>query len=705
MPDDDRTRRRLGDATKGRIADLASGWSVDEAAPEAAPEPAGPANAPRQKSKTLPPPPPGSIARKALEDAIVDSKTPTPVPAASSKSNIGPVAAIAPSKSTFGAKSGPTETGTVERSGVIGSNTELIAKSGLLGPRPGATANKSGPTAIPQQTAATESGPNVPLAARSGPRTQPPPLPAAKVGSSSGATARLPLRADATDVSAPPAAVPPPIPPQRAQRAPAIIDEPLETIPEDHANRHGGAPANAGAPGSSPRLAVPVGEFDNAGTLLEQDKLRIAYEQSTIKRDAASAVLGIAEPSETLVKSPPVGILLEETAQHLLRGDPTSIEAPETTRFERGDPTFGDRGDPTTVAVPSPGHTSAGKLRNSAALRRKRGFGGDLRYVATVLFGVRRARAELAVLEARQEVRQQSRRRYLVTLGRSAVTLDDFDHPALGPARELLAGVEDERSQHAGAVAAADSELTRVRRDRDAKAKQYLAELSAIDGELADITKKLEPLEKEALGITKRAAELRDSVQRIEKTIAATEASLVAVNKPTVDRAGIQAELATLRADRMAVQRDEPKIASELDALNPRVAALEARRNEARKRRTELEQAEREDQRRSEELLAAIGAKRKVVDRAAGDAEAVRDKVLFELGERLFVDQPEDVVAQLAPIDEIDFELGTGERRMMELREIISSVDKAKLARGIALGVLLLAIVGGVVAAFLYAAI
>ncbi|MBA3451732.1 MAG: hypothetical protein H0T42_01395, partial [Deltaproteobacteria bacterium] len=29
MPDDERTRRRLGDETKARIADLSSGWSVD----------------------------------------------------------------------------------------------------------------------------------------------------------------------------------------------------------------------------------------------------------------------------------------------------------------------------------------------------------------------------------------------------------------------------------------------------------------------------------------------------------------------------------------------------------------------------------------------------------------------------------------------------------------------------------------------------
>ncbi|MBS1122094.1 MAG: hypothetical protein H6Q90_4322 [Deltaproteobacteria bacterium] len=731
VPEDDRTRRRLGDATKARIDDLASGWAVDgeEPAPGPAPGPApAPANAPRQKTKTVPPPPPGSAARKALEDSIVNSMGPAPIavprtkpPTAPPGARTGPTATLArepagtvgsgavrsgavgsssgalpviPAAPTgprskpalFGAKSGPTDTGTVSRSGLIGANTGPVPLTG-----PTATGTPSSPTAVPDRVAGTASGPILP-AARSGPRTQPPhPPPATKVGSTSGSTAkldlpsdaRLPLRADATEVSPPLPPIPPPLPPQRAFRPPVMFDEPSqETIPEDH-------------PGAMPRPVVPVGEFDQAGTEIEQDKLRISYEQSTHKRDPANAILGIAEPSETQVKSPSVQVLLEETAQHLLRRDPSGADSSETLPFERGDPT-GDRLDLTIASQPA-GHGGGGKLRTGAALRRKRGFGGDLRYVATVLFGVRRARLELVELEARQAIRQQSRHRHLVTLGRAAVTLDRFDHPALGPARERLAGIEEERSQHAGSVAAADSELTRVRRDREAKAKQYITDRANVEIDLADIARKLEPLEKEALQIGKRAAELRESLLRIEKTIAATEASLVAVRSQSVDRAGIQAELATLHADRMAVQRDEPKIASELDVLNPRIADLEARRIDARKRYADLERAEREDQRRAEELLAAIGAKRKVVDRAAGDAEVLRDKVLFELGERLFVDQPDDLGAQLAPIDVIDVELGTGERRSMELREILASIDKAKLVRGLALGVLGVALIGGTV--------
>ncbi|MGN6105596.1 MAG: hypothetical protein ACTHU0_10860 [Kofleriaceae bacterium] len=446
---------------------------------------------------------------------------------------------------------------------------------------------------------------------------------------------------------------------------------------------------------SSPHLAylaVPIGEFGEAGqTVLEQDKLRISYEQATIKRDAASALLGLAEAPLTVVKAPPIEVLLGETAAQVGRGDPTSVD-PQTVKFERGDPTLAP--DATEIHAPAAALSSAARLRTHAALRRKRGLVGDMRYVATVLFGVRSARRELAELEARQATRQQSRRRHLVTLGRAAVTADGVDHPALGRAREQLGGVEDERSRHTGQVAAADAELQRVVRDRDAKAKQCAADLAALDTELVDLQKKLEPLEKEAASIARRASDLRDSLRRLDAKITSTEASLSALRTAKQDRAAIQAEIATLKADRKAVQRDEPVLASELDALNPRIAALEAARAEARRRRVELEQQEREDQRRTEELLAAIGAKRKVVDRAAGDAEALRDKILFELGERLYVDRPDSMAYELSPIDAIDVELGTGDRRQMELREILSSVDRLKLARGIAAIILLVSALG-----------
>jgi hypothetical protein len=159
-----------------------------------------------------------------------------------------------------------------------------------------------------------------------------------------------------------------------------------------------------------------------------------------------------------------------------------------------------------------------------------------------------------------------------------------------------------------------------------------------------------------------------------------------------MDKAAIKADIVTLKADHQGVLREEPVIAAELDALNPRIAALEGNRNELRRKRSDLEKAEAEDQRRTSELLEAIGAKRKVVERGASDAETARDTALFELGERLYVDRPKAFTAQLSPIDQIDLELGESDRRIMELREILSNIDKWKLTRGLAMIIVALAV-------------
>jgi len=188
--------------------------------------------------------------------------------------------------------------------------------------------------------------------------------------------------------------------------------------------------------------------------------------------------------------------------------------------------------------------------------------------------------------------------------------------------------------------------------------------------------------------VGKGEAELRDELQRIEKQIANAEASLASPKNEKVDRAAVQADIATYKANKVAVLRDEPIIATELDALDPRIAAMEATRAGLEKKKAELAKAEQDDQRRTLELLEAIGAKRKVVERAAADAEAARDTALFELGERLYVDRSPILTAQLSPIDQIDLEIGEGERRGMELKEILLNIDKAKFARGLAIMIL-----------------
>lgn len=441
------------------------------------------------------------------------------------------------------------------------------------------------------------------------------------------------------------------------------------------------------------RFNVPVGEFDSGIQTIEETHSRGA--DATVVRDPAEALLAI--PS----RETPVEDLLDDDEPS--RGDHTAID-PQTAKFQRGDQTENRRPDETEIQAPSPRgrNQTVGTLRATAALRRKRGALGDARYVFTALGGVRQAKKELVELERRQGLRQTSRRRHLVTLGRTAMIADAFDHPALGKSHEQLQAIEDERSRHAGAVSASDAELERVRRDRDNKAKHYLLDTSETDAGLAEIAKKLEPLEKEAAGVKKRAQELRESIQRIERKIADTEALLVSVKGEKMDKAGIHADIVTYKADLKSVQRDEPALASQLDALNPRIAAFEANRAELQAKRREIEKSEAEDQRRTTELLEAIGAKRKVVERAAAEAEAARDNALFDLGERLYVDRPKVLGPQLSPIDQIDLEVGEAARRIMELREIISNVDKVKLARGIGLVTLVLLLAGSFVAWLFY---
>lgn len=635
MPDDERNRRRLGDATRERIAGLAEGWSVDapDPAAPAAPAAAAPAagTGPRKKPRTVPPPPPGSAERKALEEAIVEvaKATPAPTPTRSK-----PVTAPPPARA------------------------KPVTVPPSIPPLPASPARTKPPSAAPPAAAPALPLPPPPAPARTKPPTPPPPP---RPKAPTGAPPPRPAAAVAPE-----------------HTPPVIVDDSL-TIP--------GAPPPE-ARSSDPNLVVPVGEFDSGIGTIEQGQLRAAHPPAhtdeTIKRDIADALLKI--PEVRVVRGDTTGVGGE-------RGDPTAIESE------------GERGDATVLQGPSDSRTSTGgRLRAHAALRRQRGLLGDARYVITATLGTRRVRRELASLEQRQAGQQASRRRHLVTLGRTAVVTDSFEHPALVRARDALAAVEDERSLHAGAVAASDSELARVRRDREAKVKQHAADVARCEAELAELARKLEPLEKEAAVARKRADELRAQLARIDRQLADTEAKLVSVKADKLDPAGIQAELATLRADRRAVARDEPKLAAELDALNPRIASIEAARAEAQKRRRELDVAEAEDQRRTAELLEAIGAKRKVVERAASEAEAARDKVLFELGERLYVDRPAVLAAQLAPIDAIDLELGESDRRVMELKEILANVDRAKLARGVGVITLVFLLVAGLIAWFAYLA-
>ena len=691
MPDDERTRRRLGDATKSKIADLADGWTTTPPGSDAAPEPtvrpaSDAAVLPRPRGKTLPPPPPGSPQRKALESQILDAKDliavtgETPAPTVLPLPPLAAPPPLPPRKSPTmppplpgGARSKPTTqlTPVVAREthgsdAVIPLDKPKARVRALTSPAPAVAVNAArlSASAVTQPRASSKTTPPTIL-----PRI-PAPGPATHVD-----IAGLgPARGD--DPSVPP--------PPQAGLAAHVVPEPI---------------AAEGVGTTTGKLpTVPLGEFDDGpATTMDDGRARQQHAHRTLKRDAAEALLKMPPPPPP--PPPPAPVVEVASSSPGLRGDPTALDA----TYERGDPTSvsaAGGGPLDSSSLGSPGAT----LRAGAALRRKRGIAGDVRYVFTALFGVRRTRAELADLQVRQGTKQASRRRHLITLGRTAM-LSEYKHAAMDESRVVFEQVEDERSGHAGQVAAADAELTRVRRDREASAKAAGAEIARIDADLTGLAKQLEPLDKEAAVVQRRAAALRESLAKLDAQIASTQNSLISVKGQRLDKAAVSAEVAALRADRQAVQRDEPIIAAELDTLGPRIAALRGQLASAQQRRAEILAAEDKDKRRIADLLAAIGAKRKVVDRAAADAESARDEVLFDLGDKLYTDRPKKLAAQLAPIDTLDLELGEGERRIMELREILSNVDRTKLARGLAVVMLVALAVGAGAGLIVYLAL
>ncbi len=329
-------------------------------------------------------------------------------------------------------------------------------------------------------------------------------------------------------------------------------------------------------------------------------------------------------------------------------------------------------------------HAPTGSVRAIASLPRRRGLGGDVRYVATVLFGVTRSRRELIRVEAELASQRGKRRKRLIELAARVLADDGQRQPGVAEARDRLAVLEEERSRQAGQFAAAETEAAAARRDHESETRRLTAEVAAIELELAELATKLAPLEREASAVRRKATDLRTTLDRIAAKIAATESSLVAVKGPRHDRSAVEAELATLRADRVAVQRDEPALAAELDALLPRIAELEARRTAARARLETTGTELGATAERLQERLGVVGAHQKVIERALAESQAARDSALADLGERLVIDRPRALARDLADVESVDVDIGTNERRVMELHEVLGSVDRSALARGLA---------------------
>jgi hypothetical protein len=709
----------MGDATKGRIADLASGWDVPPEAKgalaEPEPPPAPPPRPPASSSPAVASAAPEPIAPAAEAPRYPPAKRPSDAPKPGPPQTA--IAGELPVRRPKGRTQPPPPPGSLRRGDGADAPSGPIAAA-ASGPVAAAGSAASGPVSLPLPPPPGTAVPPPPPPARAKPPSRPPPVPPARGKPDSrpdSADDDEPTRANESPVGGAAAAAPArPLGPPPGLDDSGFAEQQKATVKPDPSKGVMKRILDA-TPIPGPEILRPVGT---------------AAPDAPPHRPSSP---GFEAPQATVVDDAPAG-LVAGAGPRGSRGDPTVVPsgddgAPQppalpapppradpsqgsTNRFERGDPTGvmpEDDGaeperDDATVAQRSPtvGLTATINLRPEAMLPRKRGVFGDVRYVFTVLFGTARARRE-AVTVGHAIARQlHERKQRLVALGRAAIVSERFDHPALVTAREQLAEIEEDRSHHAGAIAAADDELEHVKRERAKRAKQTAEAITAQRTQLAEIAQKLAPLEKESMTIRRKAGDLAEQLRKVDTKIRTTEASLTSVKTRKEDRAGVLAEIATLKADREAVQRDEPALAEQLDRLAPRMAGLEAKHHDAQARITELEADEATDQQRAVELIAAIEAKKKVVERSHGDAEARRDKALHGLAERLLIDRPSQLGRAFEPIDEIDLQIATDGRRAMELRELLGSVDRGAMARGIALmAVVLIGAGAGVVLALL----
>jgi predicted nucleic acid-binding Zn-ribbon protein len=390
-------------------------------------------------------------------------------------------------------------------------------------------------------------------------------------------------------------------------------------------------------------------------------------------------------PPAVAAPSPPPAIAVA-AATSAPAPEPLTIASERTDPTERDDATRVDpRGDATVLAAAErAAATAGGSLPPRAAFRRQRGWTGDVAYVATVAFRSAAARRELARLEASVETTRKARTQLLIALGAEAVGQPDLAGAAVAAARTALAAIEDERAARAGAAAAADAEADAIARTLRAELDHHRTRTAELEAELAALAGRLAPLDKEVAAVRKRGDALRATLAKQDDALRALEARCAAMRGKS-ERAAVEAELATVRADRVAIARDEPALAAQLDELTPRVAALEAERATVRERLAETAAAARRAQARADDELAAVAAQQKVVARDVEDLGRRRDRALSELGAELALSRPPSLAAAQARLDDADAAAAEEQRRAIELREMLDTIDRGAVARGVAI--------------------
>jgi hypothetical protein len=437
----------------------------------------------------------------------------------------------------------------------------------------------------------------------------------------------------------------------------------------------------------SPSARIVTEMFDRAAT-------RVVDREDTEASAPASldnaATLIYRERAETEIDHPELGpsdgtgAVIEARSDRA--ADATVLEPPGSGAYAVA------RADAARMA----GSTTA-VLRLPPTLPRRRGPLGDVLYILGATFGVARANRELGSVVRKLESEKQARGRRLADLARLAVADSELESETIVRAREEIIELEEQRSRRAGAIAAADAEIAGLERERKDEKEHRAREMEALGRELAAMDEKLEPLHRRARATRQRGFRLRESMGELDRRLARSEKKLGRMSKE--QRAVAEANLASLLAERQAIADEQPSLAAELDELEPAIASLVASRADARKRIARSDKEERDALARTAEKVAAVRALKVVDERAEAELLAAQEEALGDLGEQLAEERPAELAMPLRSIEQHDMTIATLERRHLELSELVRSVDRWAVARGV---LWLLALAVGVAAALVW---
>lgn len=359
----------------------------------------------------------------------------------------------------------------------------------------------------------------------------------------------------------------------------------------------------------------------------------------------------------------------------------------------RSEPSLRDE-DATLVPTGDEAENRSMPLPRPPALPRRAGLWGDMRYVLTVPFGLRRLRQDIEDTELEIEAEKRARDKQMIELARLAIADESIVTADVEKARDQLIELEAVRSKKVGAAAAVEEAISSLARERDKVRSQRETEIAELESNIADISSELEPLERKRHSVQRRIRDFKDQLASFDDRIADDEARCAAAEPEA--RAEIEAALASLRAERETLTADEPELAAALAEIEPPIRELKARRGELTRQVGRLRRKEDDSVVRSEERIAAARAHKIVVDRAAADMSREQNELLRGFGETLYRRPPVALAKLITPLRDRTDQLAELKAKALSLKDQRASVERWPLVRGTLLWLIALAALGAI---------